>query len=50
MWFLRRRVRVDRLPTDRVTVQFEFRQADKRCFWLVLHPRTSTSPVTRPAA
>jgi DNA-binding HxlR family transcriptional regulator len=37
MWFLRRRVRVDRLPAERVTVQFEFRDADKRCFWLVLH-------------
>jgi DNA-binding HxlR family transcriptional regulator len=37
MWFLRRRVRVGRLPADRVTVQFEFREADKRCFWLVLH-------------
>jgi DNA-binding HxlR family transcriptional regulator len=36
MWFLRRRVRVDRLPAGRVTVQFEFRDADKRCFWLVL--------------
>jgi DNA-binding HxlR family transcriptional regulator len=37
MWFLRRRVRLDRLPADRVTVQFEFRDADKRSFWLVLH-------------
>ena len=37
MWFLRRRVRVDRLPAERVTVQFEFRDADKRRFWLVLH-------------
>jgi hypothetical protein len=37
MWFLRRRVQVDRLPAGRVTVQFEFRDADKRCFWLVLH-------------
>ena len=37
MWFLRRRVQVDRLPAERVTVQFEFRDADKRCFWLVLH-------------
>jgi hypothetical protein len=34
---LRRRVRVDRLPAERVTVQFEFRDADKRRFWLVLH-------------
>ncbi len=37
MWFLRRRVQVDRLPAGRVTVQFEFRDADKHCFWLVLH-------------
>jgi hypothetical protein len=37
MWFLRRRVKVDRLPAARVTVQFEFRGADKCCFWLVLH-------------
>jgi hypothetical protein len=37
MWFLRRRVRVDRLPAERVTVRFEFRGADKRSFWLVLH-------------
>jgi hypothetical protein len=37
MWFLRRRVRVDRLPAQRVTVQVEFRDADKRSFWLVLH-------------
>ena len=36
MWFLRRRVQVDRLPAEQVTVQFEFRDADKRCFWLVL--------------
>ena len=37
MWLLRRRVRVDRLPAERVTVQFEFRDADKRCFWGILH-------------
>jgi hypothetical protein len=36
MWFLRRRILVDRLPAERVTVQFEFRGADKRRFWLVL--------------
>jgi DNA-binding HxlR family transcriptional regulator len=36
MWFLRRRVPVDRLPAGRVTVQFDFRGADKRRFWLVL--------------
>jgi len=37
MWFLRRRVQTDRLPAGRVTVQFEFRDADKRFFWLMLH-------------
>lgn len=37
MWFLRRRVQVDRLPAARVTVQFDFRDADQRHFWLVLH-------------
>jgi hypothetical protein len=37
MWFLRRRVQVDRLPAERVTVQFEFRDAGRRRFWLVLH-------------
>jgi DNA-binding HxlR family transcriptional regulator len=37
MWFLRRRIHVERLPAERVTVQFEFRGADKRRFWLVLH-------------
>ena len=36
MWFLRRRVQVDRLPAERVTVQFEFRDDGKRRFWLVL--------------
>jgi DNA-binding HxlR family transcriptional regulator len=37
MWFLRRRILVDRLPAERVTVQFEFRGAERRRFWLVLH-------------
>ncbi len=37
IWFLRRRVQTDRLPAGRVTVQFEFRDADKRFFWLMLH-------------
>jgi DNA-binding HxlR family transcriptional regulator len=33
---LHRPVRVERLPDRRVTVQFEFRDGDKRHFWLVL--------------
>ena len=37
MWFLRRRVQIQRLPAEQVTVQFVFRDGDKRCFWLLLH-------------
>jgi DNA-binding HxlR family transcriptional regulator len=40
MWFVRRRIQVDRLPPQRVTVRFEFRgthgEPTER-FWLVLH-------------
>jgi DNA-binding HxlR family transcriptional regulator len=34
MWFLRRRVRTDALPDERVVVRFEFRGADNRAAWL----------------
>jgi hypothetical protein len=40
MWFVRRRIRVDRLPPERVTVRFEFRRTQgvpAERFWLVLH-------------
>jgi DNA-binding HxlR family transcriptional regulator len=37
MWFVRRRIRVERLPPERVTVRFEFRGAQTERFWLVLH-------------
>jgi DNA-binding HxlR family transcriptional regulator len=40
MWFVRRRIRVDRLPPERVTVRLEFRGTDgvpTERFWLVLH-------------
>ena len=37
MWFVRRRIRVERLPPERVTVRFEFRGAGTERFWLVLH-------------
>jgi hypothetical protein len=35
MWFLRRRVRVENLPPERVVVRFAFRDSRRR-FWLVL--------------
>ena len=37
MWSLRRLVRVDELPDERVVVMFRFRQHTDRLFWLVLH-------------
>jgi DNA-binding HxlR family transcriptional regulator len=40
MWFVRRRIWVDRLPPERVTVRFEFRGTHgvpTERFWLVLH-------------
>lgn len=37
MWSLRRMVRVDELPTQRVVMLFRFRGHSDRAFWLVLH-------------
>jgi DNA-binding HxlR family transcriptional regulator len=37
MWTLRRMVRVDALPQERVVVLFRFRRFANRFFWLVLH-------------
>lgn len=36
MWTLRRMVRVDALPEERVVVLFQFRKFNDRFFWLVL--------------
>jgi DNA-binding HxlR family transcriptional regulator len=36
MWWLRKRVNIDRLPADRIVVQFDFRGAKKATFWLIL--------------
>ena len=37
MWSLRRLVRVDSLPEERVVVAFRFRRYTDRLYWLVLH-------------
>jgi hypothetical protein len=37
MWSLRRLVRVDALPDERVVVMFRFRHHTDRFYWLVLH-------------
>jgi hypothetical protein len=36
MWFLRRRIRIENLPRERVVLRFEFRDRRRRRFWLVL--------------
>jgi DNA-binding HxlR family transcriptional regulator len=37
MWFLRRRVTVDQLPSERTVVRFDFSEAGARSFWLGEH-------------
>ncbi|HEX2779580.1 MAG TPA: hypothetical protein VHM30_08785, partial [Gemmatimonadaceae bacterium] len=37
MWSLRRLVRIDALPDERVVLSFRFRRHANRVFWLVLH-------------
>jgi DNA-binding HxlR family transcriptional regulator len=34
MWFLRRRVQVDQLPSERVVARFDFHEGGPRSFWL----------------
>jgi len=36
MWVLRRMIRVDALPEERVVLLFRFRRHNDQCFWLVL--------------
>ena len=37
MWVLRRMIRVDALPPERVVLLFRFRRHNDQLFWLVLH-------------
>lgn len=36
MWDMRRRINIDRLPSRRIVVQFDFRGARRRSYWLVM--------------
>lgn len=38
MWWMRDRVRRDRLPQERVVVQFDFHHEGKETYWLILTP------------
>src|SRR5262245_44329726 len=36
LWWIRRRVAVDHLPRPRVVIQFDFRRAPQRSYWLLI--------------
>jgi DNA-binding HxlR family transcriptional regulator len=38
LWFVHRRVRTEHLPAGRHVVRFDFRDARRRLYWLVLQP------------
>jgi DNA-binding HxlR family transcriptional regulator len=38
LWFVRRRVRAEHVPAQRQVVRFDFRDAPRRLYWLVLEP------------
>jgi DNA-binding HxlR family transcriptional regulator len=38
LWWIRRRVAVNRISRPRVVIQFEFRRAPQRSYWLLIEP------------
>jgi DNA-binding HxlR family transcriptional regulator len=38
LWWMRRRVCLDHIPRQRVVIQFDFRGAVKKTFWLLIEP------------
>jgi len=38
LWWMRRRVAADRIARPRVVIQFDFRRAPQRSYWLVIEP------------
>jgi DNA-binding HxlR family transcriptional regulator len=38
LWWMRRRVSLDRIPRRRVVIQFDFRGGPKRSYWLLIQP------------
>ena len=48
MWRLHKEVKVDQLPEERVTVQFNFYGAEQSSYWLVLKPDDVTLCLTAP--
>jgi hypothetical protein len=49
MWFLRRRLRTENVPTQRTVVRFEFRpRSHSPTFWLVIQPPETDLCTTDP--
>jgi DNA-binding HxlR family transcriptional regulator len=48
LWWMRRRVRHDRLPRARLVVQFEFRRTPQPRYWLVLERRAASVCLRHP--
>ena len=38
LWWMRRRVCLDRIPRRRLAIQFDFRGGPKRSYWLLIYP------------
>jgi DNA-binding HxlR family transcriptional regulator len=48
LWWMRRRVNFDRIPRRRVVLQFEFRGATRRTYWLVIEPPAASVCLKNP--
>jgi DNA-binding HxlR family transcriptional regulator len=48
LWWMRRRVDFDRIPRRRVVLQFEFRGAIKRTYWLLIEPTDASVCLKNP--
>ncbi len=48
LWWMRGRVHQDRLPQDRVVIQFDFQHKKKETYWLVLTPEDVSVCLTYP--
>jgi DNA-binding HxlR family transcriptional regulator len=48
LWWMRRRVCFDCIPRRRVVIQFDFRGAVKKTFWLLIEPARASICLTNP--
>lgn len=48
LWWMRDRIHWDQLPKYRVVVEFQFREARPKCYWLVLNPGDASVCISHP--